>query len=92
MITHQWVPNLRVMELWDLPEIDDLLAPGSAPLFPMLERVEIEIDQRQRRAVQQAILPILPKLRAAGLLGVTSATVPLERELSCHRCELKCAS
>ena len=90
LITRLWAS--RYLELWDLPEIDDLLAPGSASMFPVLERVEIEIDRPRHKALEGAILPILPKLRAAGLLGVTFATVPLEREFSYHLCELECAS
>ncbi|RPD63435.1 hypothetical protein L227DRAFT_389659 [Lentinus tigrinus ALCF2SS1-6] len=78
-MTRLW--EVRFLELWDLPEIDSLLTPGSGshPLFPLLRNVVLELECPRHKALEEAILSILPRLRASGLLQVISATAPLEQ-------------
>ncbi len=77
--------NFRYLALWDLPEMDDLLYPGRGALFPVLKRVVVELDYAQRKVLEAAVLPVLSRLRAVGLLTVIVATAPLERESSLQR-------
>ncbi|RDX49725.1 hypothetical protein OH76DRAFT_1482839 [Lentinus brumalis] len=73
--------NFRYLALWDLPEMDDLLYPGRGALFPVLKRVVVELDYAQRKVLEAAVLPVLSRLRAVGLLTVIVATAPLEQDV-----------
>ncbi|KAI0702794.1 hypothetical protein C8T65DRAFT_696861 [Cerioporus squamosus] len=57
------------------------LAPSSIQgrVVPLLESVIIELDCPRHKALKEAMLPILPRLRAAGLLQEVFASAPLER-------------